>query len=358
MDYRATNRMQRLALSALLLLAGCSAFGPTTIPRDRFDYSGALSESWKTQMLLNLVKMRYFDLPVYLEVGQIVSGYTLETSANVGGEVGNVAAGTNFLDLGVSGRYTDRPTITYSPQTGQKFLESFLTPIHPAKILSLVQAGFAADFILRLGVESLNGLRNDPVNVGSTHKADPQFLRVLVLLREIQDAGAVGLKVDEPQGNKPATVLFFRRERIPPEVRAKIEEARSLLGLSPGQFNFRLVSSPLKGGPGELSLATRSLAQVMAALAFGIEIPPAHVRRRLTPPLTALEPGKEALLKVHSGPDKPADAYVAVPYEGAWFWIAHDDWRSKRTFSSILFLFTLADTGGKGQQPVLTIPTQ
>jgi len=354
----ATNSLRRFALVALVWLAGCSAFGPTTIPRDRFDYSGALAESWKNQMLLNLVKMRYFDLPVYLEVGQIVSGYTLETSANVGGEVGNSAAGTDFLDLGVSGRYTDRPTITYSPQTGQKFLESFLTPIHPAKILSLVQSGFAADFILRLGVESLNGLRNDPVNVGSTHKADPEFFRVLALLREIQDAGAVGLKVDEPQGDKPATVLFFRRERIPPEVRAKIDEARGLLGLSPGQFNFRLVRSPLKGGPGELSLATRSLAKVMAALAFGIEIPPAHVQRRLTPPLTALEPGKDALLRVHSGPDKPVDAYVAVPYEGAWFWIAHDDGRAKRTFSSILFLFTLADSGGKEQQPVLTIPTQ
>ena len=151
MDYRSKNRMKRIALSALLLLAGCSAFGPTTIPRDRFDYSGALAKSWKDQILLNLVKMRYFDLPIYLEVGQIVSGYTLETTANVGGEVGNSAAGTNFLGLGASGRYTDRPTITYSPQTGQKFLESFLTPIQPAKILSLVQAGFAADFVLQLG---------------------------------------------------------------------------------------------------------------------------------------------------------------------------------------------------------------
>jgi len=358
MDDRTTKRMKHIALSGLLLLAGCSAFGPTTIPRDRFDYSGALADSWKNQMLLNLVKMRYFDMPIYLEVGQIVSGYTLETTANVGGEIGNSAAGTNFLGLGASGRYTDRPTITYSPQTGQKFLESFLTPIHPAKILSLVQAGFAADFILQLGVESLNGLRNDPVSVGATHKADPEFFRVLALLREIQDAGAVGLKVDEPQDDKPATVLFFRRERTPPAVQAKIEEARSLLGLSPGQFNFRLVNSPLKGGPGELSLATRSLAQVMAALAVGVEIPPAHVQRRLTPPLTALTPGKEALLRVHSGPDRPADAYVAVPYESAWFWIANDDWRSKRTFSSILFLFTLADVGERDQQPVLTIPTQ
>ena len=59
----------------LVLMAGCNSFGPTTISRDRFDYSGALAKSWKNQMLLNLVKMRYLDLPVYLEVGQMVSGY-------------------------------------------------------------------------------------------------------------------------------------------------------------------------------------------------------------------------------------------------------------------------------------------
>ena len=76
MDDRATNTMKRLALSALLLLAGCSAFGPTTIPRDRFDYSGALAESWKNQMLLNLVKMRYFDLPVYLRITSYNVCYT------------------------------------------------------------------------------------------------------------------------------------------------------------------------------------------------------------------------------------------------------------------------------------------
>jgi hypothetical protein len=31
---------------------------------------------------------------------------------------------------------------------------------------------------------------------------------------------------------------------------------------------------------------------------------------------------------------------------------------AKRSFSSILFLFTLADTGGNGRLPALTIPAQ
>jgi hypothetical protein len=80
-------------------------------------------------MLLNLVKTRYLDLPIYLEVGQIVSGYSLETSLSVNGQVAKTGAGDTFVGLGGSGTYTDRPTITYSPLTGEKFLQSFLTPI-------------------------------------------------------------------------------------------------------------------------------------------------------------------------------------------------------------------------------------
>ena len=31
------------------------------VTQDGFDYTGAVTDSWKTQMLLNLVKIRYED---------------------------------------------------------------------------------------------------------------------------------------------------------------------------------------------------------------------------------------------------------------------------------------------------------
>jgi hypothetical protein len=353
-------RIERLAIvcSALLLVAGCKSIGPGTIARDRFDYGGALAESWKNQMLLNLVKTRYLDLPVYLDVGQVVSGYTLETGINFSGQLAKSGAGDQFLGMGAHGTYTDRPTITYTPLTGDKFLRGFLAPINPAKVMSLVQSGYSADFILQLTVDSFNGLRNQPVSLGSKRKADPEFFRVLALLREIQDAGAIGMRVEEPTNGEPAAVLFFRGERIDPEIEAKLAEARQLLGFRKGESVFRLVYSPLRGGPGELGIETRSLIQVMASLAWGVEVPPKHLERKLTPPTPVGRAADVTLLRVHSGSSKPEDAYVAVPYEGEWFWVTNDDWQSKRTFTSILFLFTLADTGGTQQMPVLTIPTQ
>ena len=87
-------------------------------------------------------------------------------------------------------------------------------------------------------------------------------------------------------------------------------------------------------------------------------MPQSHLERQLAPPFSALPSDERALVRIHSGPEEPQDAFVAVPYEGEWFWIANNDWRSKRSFSSILFLFTLADTGGNNAPPVLTIPAQ
>lgn len=342
----------------MLGAAGCRSLGPRTIPRDRLDYSAALADSWKSMMLLNIVKTRYLDLPVFLDVGQVVSAYTLQTSGSVGGGVNQAGSGAAVGNITLNGAalYSQQPTITYTPLTGDKFLVGFLSPVEPAKVVSLLQSGYDADFILQLGAESLNGLRNQPVSLGSKYHADPQFFRVLTLLREIQDARAIGFRVEHPTNGQPATVFIFRSERLEPEIEAKITEARELLGLPAGQSSFRLVASPVRGGGGELTLDTRSLWQMLVAISMGVEVPPRHREARLAPPMPA--DSGSPLLRVHSGPSKPTGAYIAVPYEGQWFWIASDDWRSKRTLTSILFLFSIADTGGSQNVPTLTIPTR
>src|ERR1041384_8699983 len=74
--------MQRITLSKMVLLlltvGGCVSIGPGTVVRDRFDYISAISDSWKSQMLLNLVKLRYGDAPVFLDVGSVISQYAIE----------------------------------------------------------------------------------------------------------------------------------------------------------------------------------------------------------------------------------------------------------------------------------------
>ncbi|NJM54696.1 MAG: hypothetical protein HC841_01095 [Verrucomicrobiae bacterium] len=49
---------------------------------------------------------------------------------------------------------------------------------------------------------------------------------------------------------------------------------------------------------------------------------------------------------------------MSVQYRDTWFWIDDRDLRSKRAFSFMLMLFTLADNGSRENQPVITIPAQ
>src|SRR6266481_2911283 len=95
----AAGRFRRFASAKLCgwvgtvaVFAGCTHLGPKTIPVDRFDYSAAIADSWKQQTLLNIVKLRYMDLPVFVDVASIVSGYSMETSGNVGGQISSANA--------------------------------------------------------------------------------------------------------------------------------------------------------------------------------------------------------------------------------------------------------------------------
>jgi hypothetical protein len=78
-----------IAFTLLILLSftGCASIGPGTVTRDRFDYVTAISDSWKSQMLFNLVKLRYGDAPVFLDVASVINQYLIEGSVGYSGSL-------------------------------------------------------------------------------------------------------------------------------------------------------------------------------------------------------------------------------------------------------------------------------
>lgn len=370
-------------LALLLALTGCRSIGPGSVARDRFDYSDSLSESWKRQTLLNIVKLRYLDPPIFVDVGQIVSGYTLQTTATAGGTVNFPATGpsSSAINLGAAGSYTDRPTVTYIPLTGNKFVKGLMTPLPPASVFFTIQSGWPADGVLFATVSEINGLKNQTTSINGVTPPQPEFLRVLQLMRRIQLSGAVAMRVNEDAARQQTTILTFRSKNIPQETLDDIRELRRLLRIDPNAEELRLVFGATSVNDREIAVLTRSMMQQMATLASHVEVPPEHIAEgRASPgyerstnvveiaagvaPVTGggatIAGGTAAprLVQIHSANSEPADAFVKIRYRDLWFWIDDRDLKSKRTFSFMMMLFTLADTGEKENLPLITIPAQ
>lgn len=334
-----------------LLLTGCASIGPGTVARDRFDYSKSISESWKRQMLLNIVKLRYFDPPISVDVGQIVAGYALETDVSLGG---TLEQGADSLAAGGSARYTDRPTITYTPLTGARLIRSALMPLPPDAVFFMIQAGYPADGVLSAAITSINGLKNQEVSIGGVTPPDPDFLRLLELLRRIQQSGAVALRVEQDARKQTTTILAFRAKNMPAEAMADTAEARRLLRLAPEGNEFRMVFAATPANDREVAVLTRSLIQIMGTIAAHVDVPAEDIAEgRATPGL-----GAAATLRIGCSTRRPADAFAAVAYRGRWFWIDDRDLKTKRVFALLMMLGTLADSGEREPLPLITIPAQ
>jgi hypothetical protein len=344
-------------------LGACTAMGPMSVPHDRIEYSTSIGDSWKKQTLLNIVKLRYGDVPSFLEVAQVVAGYQFQTA--IGGSVtaanGNAAL-VGPLTVGGSATaantYTDRPTVVYAPLTGTDFLKALMTPIPPHAVLFMLQSGYAATQLLPIVLDSINGLTN--ASLRQRRLADPTFERLVTLLLEAQLANALQIRIDRPKEGPPTSVIVFRQSTDPQAV-AMGQEVRRLLGLRPDVLQLNVYYGGYAGRDDEIDMATRSMLQIMLEFAAMVRVPAFDVtQQRATPGLTdanAANPRAEDAIRIVSTASRPNDAYVAVEYGNRWFWIADTDIRSKLTFASLMLLFSLSDTGVAGSRPVVTIPT-
>jgi hypothetical protein len=249
-----------------VLLNGCISFGPNTVQNDRMGYVTAISDSLKTQMLLNLVKLRYGDMPIFMDVSSVINQYGLEGQVSLT----HNWPGNNYLtdnSTGATGRYYDRPTITYSPMTGDKFTRSLMTPIPPGVVLNFIQSGKSSDFMLRLCVQSMNGIRNQ----GTTTPADPCFVRLINLIGEIQEIGGVVLKFGDGK-NKGVTYLVITQPEDANSV-APRSEIRSMLKLKPDATEVTVVYGGSPSSDTEVAMVTRSVFDIMVQVALSAEVP-------------------------------------------------------------------------------------
>ncbi|MGZ8159720.1 MAG: hypothetical protein ACXWT1_07865 [Methylobacter sp.] len=340
-------------------LPGCASFGPPSVDRDRFDYINAVASSWKQQTLLNIVKLRYADTPVFLEVGQIISGYQLEGTVAVGGSLNSASAVGDILSMGTSGRYTDRPTITYTPLTGAHFMHVLMTPIPPPALFMLIEQGWPVDMLMQVGVQRINGISNR--KSGARGQAeDRDFATLLMAFQRLQSSGTLGLRVEVSKESKlEGMIMTISQKNLSPEIQADRDLVRKLLGVRPNLQDFKVIYGGVSDKDDVVAVQTRSGLQILAELSANIEVPPEHIAElRTYPPIPESERGAKSLpplIRLHADKSQPSDAFATVKYRDYWYWIDDRDFRSKGIFTFLMIIMTLAEKEETTPPPVITI---
>jgi hypothetical protein len=356
-----------------LCLSSCAPLGPTKLGRDELDYSRALGEAQKREMLLNIVRIRYADPPTFLDTTQVIAGYQLQRNASGGlyAYPGNGGIGSYLFGSG-SIQTQESPTFTYQPVTGEQYAENIIRPIAPVVLLPLSLGGLPIDMLLRLTAQSIAGLSNvRALSSGEMNGGSIKFYLLLRDLRALQMAGALSVRLStdqahaQTQGTKsansgkasPQEHVYLVLSRTSDRGLNVLQNAvRQMLHLPPNETEAELVYGPYPIKVGQIAVLTRSMLGVLSQLAYQMDVPQADIDSNRT--LPTIDPvGIETRpdVAIHYGKHPPKDSYAAVEYHDWWFWIENNDFRSKLAFTMVQVLAALAATSHT-PGAIITIP--
>jgi hypothetical protein len=397
---------------ACVVGSGCG-IGPWALRSERAGYNVAVQASASEQMLLNLVRLKYREPTLFLEVSSISTHVEATAEGDLVSEA--VRHGATTVTRQLTGVYSDQPTISYTPLQGEAYATRIITEISVGRLAPLYATGWRVDRLMRMLVERAGELRNDPTLVpapGETLRPHEKLREIARIWRKLQKNGDLLFVTPTKQvvvtsGIRPEQVAnqgFVAAEKegyhfVPAKdgtwelrrsvssglvVRAAYTDAKDAdavdgyLKIKPartpdgnGRFveRIRLIafSDVSDGGAtaeiAEVPVQIRSLNGILFYLGQGVEVPAAHERRKLVKvykdekgeAVNCHEETKD-MLEIRCSPTRPADACVAVRYRGHWFYLDDANTDSKDTFSLLLILFALQSGDVKSAQPLLTIP--
>ena len=122
--------------------------------------------------------------------------------------------------------------------TGDQFTKSFLTPIQPMSLLSMVQSGWPVEFVFGTAVRSINGVANGTRAHLLHQDPDPEFGELLQALTQIQQSSSIDIRIDRrPDGE--VAVLVIKKGDLGPVAEAR-RQVREILDLGAEVSEFRL----------------------------------------------------------------------------------------------------------------------
>lgn len=342
-------------------LSACAQVGPKALSTGRPAYNVAVQQTEAQQLLLNIVRQRYGDPLLFLDVTSISAGFTVEANANLLGNVFNGSSDSTIGSLG--GSMSETPYIFYAPNTGEKFVRQMLTPLDLQTVALILQAGWSIERVLLLVGESVNELYNS-AGGDPTGRGYREFQEVASALRDLQRDGRLVIGVEPPKDEEEGKLALM----IAPDAveSAPYKSACENLEVACDGRPLRLRRAFGAGSDGEtMSLATRSLFSALYFLAQGVDVPADDAAAGIAS--TGLTFGDEAsgwsdkraeLFRVRSSASEPKRAAVKVRYRDSWFYIADNDADSKVTFALLSMLITLQSGDTSKITPLLSLPAR
>jgi hypothetical protein len=369
---KASCKCLLLIAAALLLISGCAAQGAKRVPADRFDYNAAIAQSTREQILLNIVRSRYLEVPVFLTVSSVLTQYEYDRSVGLGAILefgsGTTDRGTGEANL----RFSERPTITYLPVEGQEFSAHLLSDIPYEFIFAAAQAGFPVDIFMRIGLQRLGAVENmsfgevpatgyidSKTQIESDFKKLKRFERMIELIFILSDSEVIEIQHIEEDGQSESYLLIA--EEVPEDLRPMLGELRQLIGLT-NRNRFRITDRVTNLKEDEISIQTRSVMAMMEFVARGVEVPLVHLKDGWVVDYglqnSEGEVAKELIpFRMRSSKKRPDNVFAAVRFRDHWYYIDEADIISKRALGLIIVLFRLQAPTPSGAAPILTLPT-
>jgi hypothetical protein len=261
------------------------------------------------------------------------------------------------VTFGVGGTFSNSPTVTCSPVNGAEFARMFLAPLQPEDLFGLLLADIPPEFVLSLGLHSIGPLRNGPTADGASDPARPPSGRPWSSSPSCRGA-TWSPSVSSGKGHSATPTSTSSPTPAGRPADPSERRLRQLPALPSEPDAFRLVHRPGAVGRNEIGIRTRALIEVLSQLAAGVDVPEDDVADgRAYDAAGARQTGSGSLrVAVRHSSLQPRDAFVAVPYDRRWFWIDPRDLDSKRVFTFVMLLTSLAQSSKPDQAPVITIP--
>jgi hypothetical protein len=393
-----------------LLVVGCQ-IGPRAIKSSFPQYSEAIRQTEDEQMLLNLVRLRYNVMPVFLQISSISTSFGIRADVGASATLTETRNGVITPDVfGLNGSvgYDERPTITFSMPESREFLGRMLAPVGADQLAVLSQSGWGTNRVWGIGIKRINRLENLDVAEQRQPQTFEQYREAIRLIDSLRNEGLInfgyGFKsmptspavpeissrgIAEAQAAFGGEFVAVENDQFMLYTFKKIlfmhfspgsddasdaQRLRELLDLDPSVYSFAIVDASMSnvekkrlfGLSGvsagidpdvvwdELGLSNRSMMEILFFASTGVDVPDKHVEAGIVDEPEHGIPSER--FTVLSSKSMPRNAAVRVPYRGYWFYIAEDDLESERTFLLLNALFAV--TGGRvtGANPILTIP--